>query len=715
MNGTAARFFRFGAGLLGLVTLAWVLTGQAAKPAHHGMPLPTDWSHRHLIFTQPRTAEQAARLQQDPRYLQQLARRSQRLVLKHGAAGSDALPRASGKHFPMRRDWSKDLGSLGTVGAGVFPGKFSFDSETADCAKDFVVFGTGLEGSSTQATIVAYNNLYSGCGGTVPSVYWAYNTSGRAVTSPVISLDGKQVAFVETHTNNTAELIIVKWQAAPSSSVSSPAGIPSAALNFYHNPACLPCYAAVSVRDTSSAINDTTSSVFYDYSNDIAWVGAGTGADSLLKFMNVFSGGAPAEVATGGFPSQVSTAGFLSSPVFDHHSGNVFIGDSAGFLYSVNSTNGAVTKSGHLDFGAGIVETPIVDLTNGLVYVFASSDGSTGVCDPTAACAAVYQLSTTFGAGDTGSKVLVGKSVVVGSPTPPNPMYSGGFDNAYYSSVDGTGNLYVCGNTGAEPTLYQIPITAGAFPITLIGSPILPALGSNGSNAACSPVSDIANPNTLGGPSERLFVSVQDNGINNSCLAGGCLFNFIDTPWQASTAYLVGQQLLDSNLHIETVVAAGTSGTVVPTWGGAAGDATPDGAGGLQWLDQGILTAANIGAWAANHGYISANDRVRDSNGNIEVIGTTCMGCSSGATEPTWNTNIGGTTPDNTITWVNAGPSAISTLKASGGTSGIIMDNVVSPTTLLGVSQIYFSTLSDQVCDDGTGGCAVQASQPALN
>ena len=32
-----------------------------------------------------------------------------------------------------------------------------------------------------QASIVALNNLYSGCGGTVPSVYWAYNTSGSGI------------------------------------------------------------------------------------------------------------------------------------------------------------------------------------------------------------------------------------------------------------------------------------------------------------------------------------------------------------------------------------------------------------------------------------------------------------------------------------------------------------------------------------------------------
>jgi hypothetical protein len=43
------------------------------------------------------------------------------------------------------------------------------------------------------------------------------------------------------------------------------------------------------------------------------------------------------------------------------------------------------------------------------------------------------------------------------------------------------------------------------------------------------------------------------------------------------------------------------------------------------------------------------------------------------------------------------------------------VDNEVNG-TLAGTSQIYFTTLSDQVCGtSGTGGCAVQASQPGLD
>src|SRR6202043_3559578 len=117
--------------------------------------------------------------------------------------------------------------------------------------------------------------------------------------------------------------------------------------------------------------------------------------------------------------------------------------------------------------------------------------------------------------------------------------YIGAFDSAYFSSGNATGNLYVCGNTGANPTLYQIPIVAGAMPASGLGLAIT-TLTATSSTATCSPVSDVLNPNSSGGSSERLFVSVQDNGRPTACASAGCILNFVDAPWKASTAYVVG-------------------------------------------------------------------------------------------------------------------------------------------------------------------------------
>ena len=84
MNGSAARFLRLGVSLSGLLVLGWVLTGQAAKPAAQG--LPTDWTHRHVIFSQPATYEQVSQVTRDPRYWQQFYRQNVSRVL------SDPMP-----------------------------------------------------------------------------------------------------------------------------------------------------------------------------------------------------------------------------------------------------------------------------------------------------------------------------------------------------------------------------------------------------------------------------------------------------------------------------------------------------------------------------------------------------------------------------------------------------------------------------------------------
>src|SRR2546427_174324 len=184
MNGIAPRFVLFCFALLGLVTLGWVLTGQAAKPAHQRFPLPTDWTHSHLIFTQPATVEQARLIGGEPRFWQQMERRKQqRLLLRNGLRAQGFFSTAGSPQRPSatHRDWSVSLGSGGSVGAARYPVKFSFSSTIADCTTDYVAFSTGVSGSGTQASIVAFNNLYSGCGGTVPSVHWAYNTAGGRI------------------------------------------------------------------------------------------------------------------------------------------------------------------------------------------------------------------------------------------------------------------------------------------------------------------------------------------------------------------------------------------------------------------------------------------------------------------------------------------------------------------------------------------------------
>jgi hypothetical protein len=725
MKGTAARFFRLAVSLTVLITVGWVLTGQAAKPVKHGVRLPTDWSHQHLIFSHPSTPERMARANADVRYRQQVQRRAQSLALTSRSDVATPLLRrrshlthqAATKSF--NRDWSENLGTGSSAGAGNYPAKYSFDTTTAFCASalppnqpDYVVYSTGQSGL-TQASVVAYDNIYEGCGGPpTPNLYWAYNTGGNILTSPVLSLDGTQVAFVQTTggLGGVASLVVLKWRAGDGT-VGTPMTLVPTLAPFW--PTCAaPCMIQVFLHDGSGGqVDDTTSSVFYDYNTDVAWVGGAFGW--LHKLTGIFNG-TPAEVNTGGFPVQVSAATSLSSPVYDRLSGNVFVSDSGGFLSRVSPTGGVV-KSGQMDFsGRNIMAGPVVDSVAGKIYVFATDDGVASCTNGGAVdCTGVFQLSISFSAGDKGIEAVIGSS---NAGKFPNPLFLGAFDSAYFEGPGATptGSLYVCGNTGANATLYQIPVTGGVMSTT---SNVITPLAGAISTAACSGVTDVPNPNLSKVPSERLFVSVANDAVPSPCGSAGCVLSFIDAPWVNNNVYAVGGQVLSTQLHVETVIQAGTSAFFAanpPTWTTQIAQIVTDGNPGDQviWIDQGSLTAP-FSTWVANTPYVTTLIKILDPNGNVQALttaGTTGAG-------PTWNITPGGLTTDGGATWTNVGAIGTAALPMPGGTSGMIIDNTLGTFTIPGDSEIYFTTLTDQTAcgTSGAGGCAVQASQTGLN
>lgn len=692
-NGTAARISGFAAGLLGLVVLGWFVTGWAASPARPGFP--TDWSHRHIVFSRPANPRIAAKIEADPRYWQQFARRNVTRVLSEDGSNNVELSTSALRNAlktSARPDWSEDLGSGASVGAGNFPAKYTFQITTANCANagtpDYVVFTTGLVGSSTQASVVAFDNLYSGCTGSAPQTYWAYNTGGPVLTSPVISLDGSQVAFVQSTAGSSgqASLVVLKWKAG-TGTVGAPMTLIEVPNSSYR--ACVaPCMTTVTLRSSGGApVDDRTSSAVPDYINDALYVG---GTSSWLhKISGVFSG-TPGEVTTGGFPVQLypTNANTLFSPALDPTTGNIIVGDAGGYLFRVSST-GLVTRSAQLDHAVGVKDL-IVDPTVGVIYAFISKDASNR--------SGVYFLSESFSAGATGTEATVGAS----SGTPAT-LYEGDFDNNYLNSVNATGNMYVCGNTGGAPTLYQIAISNGG-PGTVVTGPVL-----SSSNTGCSPATDISNPNATGGTNEWVFAGVEASGLGDSCASGGCVMNFITQPWQASHAYSLGQRVLDTHFQIQVVRTAGTSGANAPGWNTTIGNSTADAA--VRWVNQGPHTPSHV-SWTANHAY-ALRAEILDTNGNVEAV--TTAGTSSG-TQPTWSTTVGAFLNDGGVRWRNVGAVATASIAAAGGSSGIILDNVTPSGTIAGASQVYFSTLSNQSCPTSasTGGCAIQASQSAL-
>ena len=696
MNRIARRFFltAFIAAMGGVLSgMSGPVFAQANTP-EAGRGLPQDWSHKHLLYPNPDTRDEAARKgslafehwnenYKDPRFALQVARKTRFVQATEESPFSPEQLEWANRHRrdpppagpDIHRDWSYVLGGAnsGVGTAGVFPAKYNFDiNAAASCANDFVVYTTaasgaadvagvlasrtgtftgnptnaqtvtiangttrtiiltasttlntgtnfliggtttitatnlaaaivrngntagvtatsaaavvtitaithgaggnsitlaktltnftwagatltGGTGTAGQPTIVAFNQLYSSCGATVPATYWSFNT-GAAVTqtSPVLSLDGKQVAFVQS-AGTAASLVLLKWSST--GTLGAPAAPASVTLANYR--ACAaPCMTVIAFN---TGPNDTNSSPFYDYINDILYVGDDSG--KLHKFTGVFFNGTPAEVIVT-WPVTVSAANILSSPVYDSVSGLVFVGSAAGAatggqLHSVNAATGALVSSGALSAASsvGVHDSPIVDSTAKRVYVFVGSgsgaaNGSTCTGGP---CLTVYQFSAPFVANNTGTNVQVGRSRTT---SPGNVLYSGGFDNAYYTSgtpSSPSGNLYVCGSrtgTVARPTLWKIPITANAM-----GAPVIGPLIA-GANTDCSPITEVMN-----GANDYIYASLAAGGNQTVC-AGACiyLFNLTGLTWGATAVAGAG-----------LAATGGTSGIIIDNISATAG------------------------------------------------------------------------------------------------------------------------------------------------
>ena len=549
--------------VFGVVFLILFTAVRTTKAENEPIHLVTDWSHRHVVFSPPRDLMDQFRLSQDPRYFQQIIRRN----IERQDQGDDWRWRNDrGRKHLLHGDWSIDIGvsSMGvgaTVGADSFPAKFSFNPATANCT-DFVVYNTSLAGSSTQASVVAFNNLYVGhCTG-APTTYWAFNTGGTALTSVTLSADGSQVAFVQNNSAAThAMLVILKW-AANSGTLAAPDTLTAVANSAY--PACTaPCMTTLQFSTDASTADseDATSSPFYDYLHDTIYAGDDNGY--LHKFTNVFHGTAaapPAETISGTvWPCVVSSNYPLSSPVYDQGSGNIFIPSTFGTVKQLSAAVGCPTPTGNI-IKTAEVSTPgdpldgvLLDSTRGQIYLVVSESNTM-----TTGRTAVYTFPVNFIGGAPGTETILSND------GPGTHIYSGAFDNLWF--LGSAGHMYVCGPAAGSnniPTLYQIPVspTTGALGTASAG----PALATSATGPPlCSPVTEYFNSKNTSGATHPLgtdliFLSVTSLGNTAapvSCPANsGCIASFDVT---------AGATITSSTATAATASeAGGTSGIIV--------------------------------------------------------------------------------------------------------------------------------------------------------
>jgi hypothetical protein len=451
------------------------------------------------------------------------------------AAGTGGDYAVSASNFALT--W----GAHSTVQPNAFPAKYGASLTSASCA-DFIIYPTGMTGSSSAASIVAYDNLYASCssGGTVPSVYWAYNTGGAVTTSPVLSLDGSQVAYVQSN-GTTASLVLLKWAAG--GTLTAPGSITAETASSYR--ACsAPCYVSLTL---SGSYNDTFSAPFADYNNDTIYVGDDSGY--LHQFTGVFAAN-PGE-STSPWPVHLG-ANKLSSPVYDSETGfqggYIFVGDMGGVFYSVGSGYGGTT-SGQVhgntgSLGDAIADAPLVNSGDGTVFVFVTTDGSS---KPFSGDNAVWEFVSSF--TDYGSPGVV----YAGTGGTGYYLYAGTFDNVYYDSGNpAVGNIYVVGNTGTAggATLYQVKVAYSS--LTGVVNTVATGLNSTGYPWP-SPVTEFcnngANPCSL---SQRTAAGSLSTSSPNVTLTSGS-FTSADTGaqiWASPSGILYGatiSSVLSSN------------------------------------------------------------------------------------------------------------------------------------------------------------------------
>ena len=562
--------------------------------------IPDDWSHHRIVFSQPSQSAGEARggkvgnqnwqrILNDERYqFQQL-----RSVLRERWP-MRPMRRGFGEIESIKKDWSMNMGLGATVGAGQYPAKYSFGTITASCS-DFVVYNTGLAGISTsQANIVAYDNLYGfsagdsqGCSGTVPSVYWAYFTgTGRALTSPILSADGTKVAFVE-NSSAGAILRILAWEggegtpqlpASPDNTYTNSTvdATGNTAWNATNCPSGESCLISVPLQNGDQ---DTLSAPFYVYSSaDTIYVGDASG--NLHQFTGVFNG-TPAEVVTTTpyvWPIAVS-GNVLTSPVYDSGaSGNVFVADSGGYLYSFNGITAApqmisskLTAAGNT---TGIADAPMLDPSTEEVYVFVGDDANTSgnaPCFSTTGCDGVFQFSATNNTIGTGSCVASGAYVWSGSncgeeavlgSVAAAAVYDGAFDHTYQVGTGSSGYLWVCNpiTTAGVPGLSYVTIQSdgGIVPPGQLSGEATGDIASLGGAAACSPVTE--NWGSDGTTNDYIFLSVTANGNRTQC-TGDCLYNFVvATGGSATTA---GTFVAPGSPTAGINAAGGSSGIII--------------------------------------------------------------------------------------------------------------------------------------------------------
>lgn len=571
---------------------------------------PQDWSNRRIIYTRNGSAEEAWKLRDDPRFLQSILLHDMRL--RRNLAGPDAagangagangpgaaneaewddslnedIPGADTRELepiapwepivprpiPLPKnthskvDWSVSLGPTAGMAIGESPAVYTANYSSPSCTNDFVVYTINATPSTTvgsgQANLVGLNNLYSNgagtgscSGSTGPSFLFSYaiGTGGSAL-SPVLSLDGTRIAWIENRTATTSYLHITVWGTDQGANATAPVGV----TNTLTNGACAttPCDYAIEYTDATPGCNtyiagNGHSDLYVDYPSDSGFISANNGI--LYHIKNIFSTTTNPSVdfcvpVNTTFETTPSSA--MSGPVYDPLLGEVFITDSEKiYAFNVNATSFSPAATPSYTFGNAASDYdyptgpgPLLDMFNHYLYIFSTYDK--------AGKTSVTQVST--GLASAVAVELGPKS------TNANPiLFYGAFDNNYYNygpayGTNPASTLYSCG-TDANTTSMQ-DLFAISFNATSGAANTTPAMSSNtninpgGESGICSPITEFYD-----GSNDRIFVGMGEPGATTGANVvtmwnvNTQLTSANDKPTATATGYLGGTSGLSAD------------------------------------------------------------------------------------------------------------------------------------------------------------------------
>jgi len=494
-----------------------------ATPTEHSNGIVMDWSTSHVVFPRVGEINALVAVQHDPR-----------AILSWQAAEREDFHRVRGpRHFlpaptDVNRDWSINLGT-GGVAPTMYPAKFTFDigaaptcTAVSPAIPDYAVFPVNVAGSPTQPNIVAFDNLYSGttpsngiCNRAVPppgdsgiaaTTFWSYNITaagGKVATSPTLSLDGTKVAFVESG-SGVAHFHVLAWKAGDGVDITTPS-----AQNVLKPVSITSGFAALAPVAASGTVTDlalgsadnTLSSPFVDYTNDVAYIGNDSGV--LFRVMNVFcttsactGGGTPAPSldptwgSSGALTIGGSCTGKLTGAVIDGGTGHILVGCADGKVYGFTSAGAALTNPsltvGNGAATGGIVDPLMIDAVNGFLYaVSGASSGGTSVLVQAKTADLSSAVTATLGAGGSFN------------------LHAPSFSTGYFSSVNPTHWLiyeWALSSGGTNIELYGPTFSAGH--IMTGGAPANTIQVGGSTPVEFSPTTEFLN-----GANDQVFVS----------------------------------------------------------------------------------------------------------------------------------------------------------------------------------------------------------------